>query len=477
MVTRLRITSLLLLALIAAAAQAQPGETGPQTLDDLFEAVAQRVPEFGGMFLDPNGTSLYVVLIDINGQTIEAAEAAINEVFGPGIVPKEGITPYKGCYGFSELRKWETALAAPVLSTRGVGSIDIDEVENRVSIGVESESVEGEIALQVEKLGIPSEAVVVQVTPPVTLALHTVQSPFAPRQGGYIVRRLLCNQTGFGISGGTLGFNAFALSMNGNIRGVVTNSHNTAAWWKLDTSAGFPPALFYQAPGYYPSELIGQETIDYAGFQGFPCPTGLTCRYSDSAFITYNPGVTSAHAMIARTTGLTTSINNPVIAVSHTIANDVGQGRWGIAAPPSQPYLVGLTLNKVGSTTGWTQGTIMQTNVTMTYPTPLISVICPGNRLDSTAAPTGATLLSQYVVGHPTNDMVNGGDSGSPVFRISNASLKYVELYGILWGRIGFQQFVFSPIGGSPYQPAGIQTDLGPLAYVGQCLPPSPPCQ
>ena len=139
---------------------------------------------------------------------------------------------------------------------------------------------------------------------------------------------------------------------------------------------------------------------------------------------------------------------------------------------------MGLTLNKVGSRTGWTQGSIMQTSANYPFPAPHSSFVC-GNGLFDPAPFSPGTLLFQYVVGHPINDVVdvvNHGDSGAPVFRISNARTEHVELYGILWGGIGSKQFVFSPIGGSPYQPAGIQTDLGPLDYADPCLGPNPTC-
>jgi hypothetical protein len=48
-------------------------------------------------------------------------------------------------------------------------------------------------------------------------------------------------------------------------------------------------------------------------------------------------------------------------------------------------------------------------------------------------------------------------------------------LYGIAWGgntfgnSFGAKKFVFSSI-------RGIQVDLGALEFVGQCLPPFPPC-
>jgi hypothetical protein len=143
-------------------------------------------------------------------------------------------------------------------------------------------------------------------------------------------------------------------------------------------------------------------------------------------------------------------------------------GNYEISAPPSQPYLVGLRLNKVGGSTGWTTGAIELTDVQVPFPAPTFGVVCGQNLTDQT--PLGVSpgiLLSQYVVGNQS-DIVWGGDSGSPVFRVSHHGRPPgIELYGILWGSYnGYTKFIFSPIGDSPYQPAGIQTDLGPLDYI-----------
>jgi hypothetical protein len=76
-------------------------------------------------------------------------------------------------------------------------------------------------------------------------------------------------------------------------------------------------------------------------------------------------------------------------------------------------------------------------------------------------------LLAQYWVTHQVNEVVDEGDSGSPVFRIA-ASGNRVELYGILWGMMqgNHKSFVFSPIGNAISQQSGIQTELGALDYI-----------
>ena len=93
---------------------------------------------------------------------------------------------------------------------------------------------------------------------------------------------------------------------------------------------------------------------------------------------------------------------------------------------PSSP-IVGQTLNKVGRTTGWTRGTVSATCV------------------NTNVFGTNITQLCQGFV----NAGVAGGDSGSPVFRVTNAPASGdVSLYGILWGGTSAGTlFVFSPIG------------------------------
>ena len=458
-----------------------------QTLDDQFAAIARRVPEFGGMFLSGNEQTLSVYLTDTSPRKIAAVRRAIVAVFGAPTIPSGGIKPIKGQYQFLQLREWYTQMVGPVLMIPGVTATDINEATNRLVIGLEKREVEPLVLQAIKNLNIPAEVVVAVVTGSFTPLNHTVQSPNSmspwpsPRQGGYVITRLINNVAGSGTGEGTLGFNA--VRQPGNTRGFVTCSHNTQVFWQLDSSVGFAPADFYQSSGYYPIHKVGTEFYDPPGF---PCPAPYpstdTCRYSDSVFVKYDSGVQSAQGIIARTTGLTlltTSTANLVLAIDHTSqALTVGPGMWGIISPPTQPYLVGLKLQKVGRTTGWTSGTIEYGY----YPSTCADYIDANNRI----------RLCQYTVGNQgdsdaSNDnwqIGSFGDSGSPVFRISNGKRKYVELYGILWagsdlqnnptGSSGGRKFVFSPIGGVPFQQTGIQTDLGPLYYINECLSPFP---
>jgi hypothetical protein len=94
------------------------------------------------------------------------------------------------------------------------------------------------------------------------------------------------------------------------------------------------------------------------------------------------------------------------------------------------------TVEKVGRTTGWTQGKVS------------------GTCVDTGVQGSTIVLLCQtFVTG--SGVIVQGGDSGSPVFAITSGN--EVKLLGGLWG--GNQsgtQFVYSPI-------ANIEAELGAL--------------
>jgi hypothetical protein len=89
-------------------------------------------------------------------------------------------------------------------------------------------------------------------------------------------------------------------------------------------------------------------------------------------------------------------------------------------------FAIGTTVNKVGRTTGWTQG-----NVTATC-------------VNTNVSGTNITQLCQTFVQNPGGAVVVGaGDSGSNVF----TGTSNVQLVGILWGgNSNGTLFVFSPL-------------------------------
>jgi hypothetical protein len=111
---------------------------------------------------------------------------------------------------------------------------------------------------------------------------------------------------------------------------------------------------YYQPLNQVPAELIGTETVDPRYRRNIAgCPRGRVCRFSDSNFSEGAAGVGLALGTIARTTGP----NNGSLEVA---------GTFEISG--SDAASVGQIANKVGRTTGWSQGVVTRT---LALPPPL----------------------------------------------------------------------------------------------------------
>jgi hypothetical protein len=354
-----------------------------ETLDDRFANIAEQVPAFGGLFYDQMGQlTMYVMESEPNVQeAMNSVMAALGHL-DKRITSVNAIRVLPAQYNFSQLKRWHDHLFAPVFSVQGVVLTDVDEASNRVRIGVESLEAIAQVEERLAELGIPREAVLIEQTEPIR-HMATLRDRIRPLQAG-----LQINFSGYLC---TLGFNA----TRAGVPGFVTCSHCT------DRQGGVESTTYYQ-PSTSSSNLIGTEIADPTYFRGGVCPRGSKCRYSDSAFASLASGVTSTYA-IEQTTGL----GSITIAGSYSITGEV-------AAP-----LAGETLNKVGRTTGWSQG-----NVTATC----VNTGVSGSNI--------VQLCQDFVAA-----TVAGGDSGSPVFKITGSST--AQLYGILWGGSS-SQFVFS---------------------------------
>jgi hypothetical protein len=131
-----------------------------ESYDDLLVRVEERAPGFGGMFVGQDGR-LAVYLLDPS--QLAAARSAIEAVFGPQRVPAAGVRALPGQYTVSQLKRW-TERAVELLEMAGVTMVDLDEAKNRVAIGLEDDSRTPTVEQRVLALGIPREAVVIDVT-------------------------------------------------------------------------------------------------------------------------------------------------------------------------------------------------------------------------------------------------------------------------------------------------------------------------
>jgi hypothetical protein len=306
-----------------------------------------------------------------------------------------------------DLALWFAQASPDVMALQNTVFADHDTEAGRLVFGVEHPGVAHAVRTVLAARGVPASAYEIRTVEPIYFASGNLRSRHRPTQGGLQIHwsNYVC----------TLGFNVD----HAGGRSFITNSHCTANQGTTGNT------LYYQPASSVDSSPIAQEAHDPAYSRGGQCSRGKVCRYSDAARALYDGNTASTRGAIARpTTGPNTG--DLSVSGSFTIASqDNSTTSW---AP-------GTVMNKVGRTTGWGQG-----NVTSSCATVNVSG-------------TNIQLLCQTLVQKSGSVIVQGGDSGSPVFRITSGS--DVQLVGILWG--GNQSgdlFVFSPL-------KGIQDELG----------------
>jgi hypothetical protein len=290
----------------------------------------------------------------------------------------------------------------PVFQLAGVVFTDADESTGRVVVGVLNRDIEGLVRAQVQAQGVPLQSVQIVETDAI-VPVATLRDKVRPVVAGLQIRysQYVCS----------IGFNAW----RGTAAGFVTASHCSTKQGSVDGTK------YYQPLNQVTSELIGSETVDPGYFRNSSCPRGWRCRHSDSNFNTAAANVNFSLGRIARTTG----VNNGSLELMGEFAI-TGEGTAALNS----------TVGKVGRSTGWTQGTLTRTCV------------------NTAVSGTAKLLLCQNFV-ESASQIVVGGDSGSPVFRLNSDG--NVTLLGNLWGGNGAGTlFVYSPI-------ANIERELGPL--------------
>ncbi len=303
------------------------------------------------------------------------------------------ITP--SAYAPQQVERWFDLMAREGLALPGTVLADYDETTNRVVVGVEHAAAAASVRALALRLGVPAAALVVREMEPIRFA-QTLRDRVDPRIGGIQIHfgNFLCS----------MGFNA----VDAGQASFVTASHCT------NTQGGVEGTVYYQPLQSVDGVSIGTEVEDPPYVRNIAgCPRGKKCRHSDaSRGAAYNPGINSALGQIARTDAASPNTGSLVLNGSITLTG--GDLR--------DHFTSGETINKVGRTTGWTQGTVTATCATVNVSGSNISQICQ-------------TLVENSV------QIVGAGDSGSPVYTSANA------LAGILWGgNSSGTLLVFSPL-------------------------------
>ena len=394
----------LLLAVLACrdSSQVTAPETGLPAADPGFQAqaptleqLANRIPGFGGFYID--GGRPTVFLTDMTGRGA-AVQALTPFMRGMGRDPAD-LQVRRGEYDYRQLSLWFNAASPIALDMDGTVLVDLDEARNRVVVGVENGGLIAGVRAALVRAGLPERSLLVEVRRPV-VPVASLQGAASPIIGGVQINfpGYLC----------TLGFNA----VGGGENSFITNSHCTAKQGEVQNTP------YYQPLQSSNPTVIGFEVADppYLKGVGDGCPRNKLCRRSDAARVRYQAGISFQRGRIARPASQG-SLNYDVTSL------------WSITGKGAP--VAGQTLNKVGRTTGWSQGRVTAT---------CVHTGVLGSRI---------VQLCQFFV----EADVGSGDSGSPVFRIDSGS--NVTLIGILWGS-GGGEFVGSPI-------SQIEEELGVL--------------
>ena len=293
-------------------------------------------------------------------------------------------------------------ISGDVMASQGAVFIDNDERIGKVVVGVDNVGAVRGVQTAMARLGVAESDYAVELTSPIEFKA-TLRSVFRPTMAGIQVH-----------------FTQYVCSIGANVdhsggRSFIINSHCTT------TQGGVESTLYYQPNRTNFPTAVAIEVADPLYSKTLPgCSRGKKCRYSDAARAVWQNGYTGSRGTIAKTTALVPNTGNLTVDETAT---------WTITGQDNNGALnvVGNVVNKVGRTTGWTQGAITRTCVNTAVSGSTIMQLCQTFVSD----PAGGTVVS-------------GGDSGSGVWTGAGTS---ATLVGLLWGGSSDNKtFIFSPL-------------------------------
>ncbi len=374
-------------------------------LEKQFSDIEREIPGFAGWYFDHDGNAVVRVKHE---QHREAAMERVARILDTRTQAGRGrsaarkgrpaISARPALYSFLELAAFRDAITRVLPA--GVNRIDVDEEDNVLSLGVEDASYVAGARAGAARAGIPGSALRVDVVGKIQSRL-TLSDYQRPLRGGI----------GFAFAGWG-GAGECSIGVNGYLNGIpgfITASHCAGKAWGWDNATAYQPTFWQAAadewedPPTFPGTHQGTCPEGEAGKYCCPAnPAGASCRYSDSAFYRYvTPSVEHGGATIARTdwaqSPSTTVIGSmPVLGTIYATPT----GEW---------------LDKIGRTTGWTWGQVLDTCVRTAHDSP---------------GPNGGLVI--LLCQNTTSIDVAAGDSGAPVFKWFDYD--HVEWAGIIWG-------------------------------------------
>lgn len=395
------------------------------------KAVAQVVPGFGGYFLENGVPTVYLT---------DASQRPLAEQALAGFLADRGFTASdlqvrQAAYSYLELDAWYEQAWPKALGVEGAVYTDIAEGDNHLRFGALDAAGVANVTAAVLAAGVPSEAFEVVETAAIE-QLHTLRDKVRPVDGGYQINFLDLASPGVRTLSFvcTLGFNV----VKDGVSSFMTNSHCTNHQGGTEDTKYYQPLMDDGDRVVQEANVIGIEAED-PEYDAISCATdflpGTVCRFSDASRAQYVDGVPFQLGRLARTTESYQDTPRDADDNRVPVLDVDPENPHFIIQSEQKRSVLGETANKVGRTTGWTFGPVIETCI---------------NTLVLGTVPPIVQRCQDRVRGD-----VAGGDSGSPVFRRRGNS-DNVRLMGILWGGSvsGTTTFVFSPM-------SNIHSELG----------------
>ncbi|MDZ4701281.1 MAG: hypothetical protein SH809_16335 [Rhodothermales bacterium] len=155
-----------------AATRAHPESPAlaTMTLDDELVAIVETVPGFGGFYFGGlNGTgNLHIYLLEPDQQAAEAARGLLAGIFDSAVFTNARVVPVQGQYDYRQLYDWRDIVSGLATPHGGWTTRDIDESQNRLIFGVETQAALDALKSQIEASSVPIDAVLLEITGPIT---------------------------------------------------------------------------------------------------------------------------------------------------------------------------------------------------------------------------------------------------------------------------------------------------------------------
>lgn len=346
-----------------------------------MRSVSRAIPGFGGLYFDSAGRVTVLVQPGVSRAAVRGRIVSLLTLEKRLADARTGqgrtIRFATADFDYEQLATWRDLLSDALMSVADVVSIDLDEVRNRIAVGLASDAARRSVSQVLETLNIPAAAVIAERQEPLSLASQTLQDRFRPITAG----------TRVDIEGsGSCTLTLLAVRYTVGQTVMIVPGHCSRQMWSLDNGRIAQP---FDGYGYF-----GQETFDRPGYF---CGTALlngACRYAEISTYNVQPYTGAPNewsftlGRIARTQGRTWGYTG----VGGSTVVDSASPYFQITATTPYPY-VGDFVNKVGYSTGWTYGMVYKTCV------------------DYLASQTKKVVCNDYA------DLgVNHGDSGAPVF-------------------------------------------------------------